>query len=173
MSRVFAAAVIGLAAAASVHLSADSLLVSASSKGLTLAIPPLVWLGGDKNLALAVAGDYGQSDVARQLIARGADVHANADRPLVSAAISGRTDTARVLLEAGADANAAYGTPLMFAAMNGHTETVRLLVEHGANVHELNDEALRSAECHGHVETAKVLREFGAADPRPLPVPFP
>lgn len=82
---------------------------------------------------LAVAG---QTDRARQLIARGAKVNRLGWTPLHYAASKGHADTAKLLLSKGALVNApsAEGrTPLMMAALSGDRDTVQLLLNAGAD----------------------------------------
>ncbi len=89
---------------------------------------------------LHYAAYFGHTDVARYLIAIGADVSAVSmdplrNQPLHAAAGSGHTEIARVLLDAGADVNAEQSgqwTALHGAAQKGHLEVVALLVERGA-----------------------------------------
>jgi ankyrin repeat protein len=90
---------------------------------------------------LGLAIFFGHGELARELIARGADVNAaaeNAQRvaPLHAAAAVYDRETMRLLLERGADPNArqqADFTPLHGAASRGDEEAARLLLAHGAD----------------------------------------
>lgn len=90
---------------------------------------------------LALAIFFGHGELARELIARGADVNAaaeNAQRvaPLHAAAAVCDRETMRLLLERGANPNArqqADVTPLHGAASRGDEEAARLLLAHGAD----------------------------------------
>ncbi|HTH77701.1 MAG TPA: ankyrin repeat domain-containing protein [Ramlibacter sp.] len=78
----------------------------------------------------------GQADIARKLIARGADVNKAGWTPLHYAATSGNVTIIRMLLDENAyiDADSPNGsTPLMMAAMYGTPESVKLLLDSGAD----------------------------------------
>jgi uncharacterized protein len=90
---------------------------------------------------LHYAAFFGQPDVARVLVERGADPNAVADgfdrvTPLHSACAAGDREIAAVLLEHGADPNARESggfTPLHAAAQNGDEELAKLLLARGAD----------------------------------------
>jgi ankyrin repeat protein len=90
---------------------------------------------------LHLAAFFGQTEIVKVLLDRGADFEAltgNAMklRPLHSAAAGGSIDAAKLLLEKGADPNARqHGgfTPLMSAASNGSVELVKALLAKGAD----------------------------------------
>ncbi len=78
----------------------------------------------------------GQADMARKLVARGADVNKTGWTPLHYAATSGNLTIIQMLLDENAyiDAESPNGsTPLMMAAMYGTPDAVRLLLEAGAD----------------------------------------
>ncbi|AZY50886.1 ankyrin repeat domain-containing protein [Bordetella avium] len=82
---------------------------------------------------LAVAG---QTERAKALIARGAQVNRLGWTPLHYAASKGQVDTARLLLNKGALVNAPSSegrTPLMMAAYSGNRDMVQLLLDAGAD----------------------------------------
>jgi ankyrin repeat protein len=102
----------------------------------------LIDAGADVNLAsresmkvspLASASAAGQLEIARLLIARGANVNARAAgdfTPLHESAASGRMEFAKLLLENGADVNARTAdgkTPLDYAREHNRAEMVQLL----------------------------------------------
>jgi ankyrin repeat protein len=102
----------------------------------------LIDAGADVNLAsresmkvspLASASAAGQLEIARVLIARGANVNARAAgdfTPLHESAASGRMEFAKLLLENGADVNARTAdgkTPLDYAREHNRAEMVQLL----------------------------------------------
>lgn len=91
-------------------------------------------------LDLVAAAGLGLTEDARRLLAgaAGEDRH----RALALAAQFGYTEIVRLLLEAGEDPRRfnptgfhAHSTPLHQAAFSGHEQTVRLLVAGGADVH--------------------------------------
>jgi ankyrin repeat protein len=105
----------------------------------------LINAGADVNLAsresmkvtpLASASAARQYEIARVLIARGANVNARAANdftPLHESAASGKVEFAKLLLQNGADANAKTiddKTPLDYAREQNREEMVALLVEY-------------------------------------------
>jgi ankyrin repeat protein len=91
---------------------------------------------------LGLACYFGQYEVARYLVLKGADVNLPSDNgfnvfPLHSAAAGNYTNIARMLIENGAQVNVkqqAGSTPLHSAAQNGNLELLILLLENGADV---------------------------------------
>ena len=86
--------------------------------------------------ALMMAALKGQTDLARRLIARGADVNKTGWSPLHYAATGGHQAMISLLLDAHAyiDAESPNGTtPLMMAAQYGSIAAVRQLLEAGAD----------------------------------------
>lgn len=112
--------------------------------------------------ALHQAAKYGKLDLAKEFIARGADIHNQAELALRVAADYGHTETVKYLVELGSDINACDSIALVQSARNGHTEIVDFLVKHGANIHAENDDALVYAALNGHADIAKILLENGA-----------
>lgn len=90
------------------------------------------------------------------------------DTPLNTAAYFGQVEIARLLLERGADVNANQGvgavTPLHDAAMGGHGAMVRLLVERGADLEardgEFNSTPLQWAKFFKREVAIAVLEEL-------------
>jgi ankyrin repeat protein len=89
---------------------------------------------------LGLACYFGQLEVARYLILKGADVNQPSNNgfhvfPIHSAAAGDYTDIARILIENGAQVNVrqqAGATPLHSAAQNGNLELLIMLLENGA-----------------------------------------
>jgi len=119
--------------------------------------------------ALHLAAFFGQSDAARFLLERGAEVDARGrgwmtGTPLHSAASASHVEILRMLLDAGADPNARQSgawTPLHSAARNGNAECVALLLAHGADPIARNDEGtsvLAMAEEAADEETIALVR---------------
>jgi ankyrin repeat protein len=85
---------------------------------------------------LMMAALKGHAALAKELIARGADVNKPGWAPLHYAATSGQLEIMELLLEnyAFIDAESPNGTtPLMMAAMYGSTAAVKLLLDAGAD----------------------------------------
>jgi len=91
---------------------------------------------------LGLACYFGQLEVARYLVMKGADVNIPSNNgfhvyPIHSAVAGNYTDIARLLVNAGALVNVkqqAGATPLHSAAQNGNTDILILLLENGAEV---------------------------------------
>jgi ankyrin repeat protein len=87
---------------------------------------------------------------------------------LINSSSNGHIEVARLLLARGANVNAATclgDTSLILAASIGHVEIVRLLLENGADAKVVNKEgasALKKAEESGRGATAILLRKYGA-----------
>jgi hypothetical protein len=85
---------------------------------------------------LMMASLRGHEEIARQLIARGADVNKTGWTPLHYAATNGHVQIMQMLLDQSAyiDAESPNGTtPLMMAAMYGTPAAVKLLIDEGAD----------------------------------------
>jgi ankyrin repeat protein len=117
---------------------------------------------------LGLAIFFGHGDLARDLIARGADVNAAAENPqrvapLHAAAAVRDRETMRLLLERGADPNArqqADFTPLHGAASRGDRDMAELLLAHGADPKARSADGKTPADVareHGHATVAEFL----------------
>jgi ankyrin repeat protein len=128
--------------------------------------------------ALGYAAFFGHVELLRELLARGADVHAasrNAMRvqPLHSAAAvqdaANAAELARLLLAAGADPNAQQSggyRPLDEAALNGKLALVELLLAAGADPSLTNDKgetAVQLARSKGHTAVVERLEKAEAS----------
>lgn len=115
---------------------------------------------------LMLASIKGQLALARQLIAKGADVNKPGWAPLHYASTSGHLELMNLLLEHHAYIDAASpneSTPLMMAAMYGTASAVKLLLEAGAdpmlrNVQGLT--ALDFAEKVNRTDSARIIAAF-------------
>jgi ankyrin repeat protein len=112
---------------------------------------------------LGLACYFGQFEVARYLVLKGADVNQPSNNgfnvyPLHSATAGNYTNIARMLVDNGAQINVkqqAGATPLHSAAQNGNLELLILLLENGAEV---------NARMEGGKLPADVAREKGFND---------
>ena len=98
---------------------------------------------------LMMAALKGELDLAKRLIAKGADVNKPGWTPLHYAATSGHLGMIRLLLEEHAfiDAQSPNGTtPLMMAASYGSPEAVKLLVEEGADIAMRNQKQMTAMD---------------------------
>jgi uncharacterized protein len=138
------------------------------------ASPELVnAVAGDGFQPLGLAAFFGQDEVVRLLLMRGAAVDSPSHNlmrvmPLHSAAANRHLEICRMLLENGAPVNATQAddfTPLHEAAQNGQLEMVRLLLDYGAEVNVRKTDSLTPltlAVQYGHVEVVELLKAQGA-----------
>jgi uncharacterized protein len=112
---------------------------------------------------LGLACYFGQFEVARYLVLKGADVNLSSNNgfnvfPIHSAAAGNYTDIVRMLVENGANVNVkqqAGATPLHSAAQNGNLDLLILLLENGAEI---------NARMEGGRLPADMAREKGFAE---------
>jgi ankyrin repeat protein len=112
---------------------------------------------------LGLACYFGQHEIARYLVLKGADVNLPSNNgynvfPVHSAAAGNYTDIVKLLIENGAQVNVkqqAGVTPLHSAAQNGNVEMLILLLENGAEV---------NMRMEGGKLPADLAREKGFAD---------
>lgn len=120
---------------------------------------------------LMFAALSGQTDVARQLIARGADINKPGWTPLHYAATNGHTDIMQMLLDGYAyiDASAPNGsTPLMMAAEYGTIQAVQLLLDAGADAsikNMLGQTALDFARRGSRPDAIELLTKLASKKP--------
>jgi ankyrin repeat protein len=98
---------------------------------------------------LMLASLKGLTDVARRLVAQGADVNKPGWTPLHYAATSGNLEIIRLLLDNHAYIDASSpnaSTPLMMAAMYGTASAAKLLLESGADPTIKNDQGLTALD---------------------------
>jgi ankyrin repeat protein len=115
---------------------------------------------------LMFASLHGMLDLARKLIAKGADVNKTGWAPLHYAATRGHVQVMTLLLDNHAyiDAGSPNGTtPLMMAAFYGTPSAVKLLLEAGADPSIKNDQALTAidfAHRNNRQESADIIAAF-------------
>jgi ankyrin repeat protein len=118
---------------------------------------------------LMMAALKGQLDLARKLVARGADVNKTGWTPLHYAATGGHLEIMNLLLENHAyiDAESPNGTtPLMMAAQYGTPEATRLLLDAGADPrlkNQLGLTAIDFAYRASRKESAELIAAFQRA----------
>ena len=101
-------------------------------------------------------------DELKNLLDRGANIHANDDVALREAAWKGRHEIVKFLVTQGANIHADNDAALRWAAPNGHLEIAKFLLAKGANIHANDDGALREAAFCGDLEAVKFLVTQGA-----------
>ena len=113
--------------------------------------------------ALMLAALKGQLELAKKLVAKGADVNKTGWTPLHYAASNGHVDVIKLLLENHAyiDAESPNGsTPLMMASMYGNAQSVKLLIEEGADPllkNQIGLTALQFAQRANRPDSAELL----------------
>ncbi len=125
---------------------------------------------GENVTPLAYAAGFGQMEVLRFLVARGADVNARDPRGLSALHLTvytGQLQTLRFLLDRGADVRAKgpSGMAPLHWANRGSAEVVRLLIERKAEINARNDygnTSLILAAREGNREVVAALVEAGA-----------
>jgi uncharacterized protein len=119
--------------------------------------------------ALHLASFFGHEEIARLLLAAGADAGAVARnsmrvQPLHSAAATRQLEIARLLIEAGADVNEPQEggfTPLHEAALNDDVELARLLLERGADPARSAEDGRKAADFATERASEQVLAVLG------------
>ncbi|KAF5337545.1 hypothetical protein D9758_016669 [Tetrapyrgos nigripes] len=124
--------------------------------------------GGKYGTPLQAAFHYGNEDIVKLLVEKGADVNP----ALHTAFYQVNKKAVRLLFEQGADVNAQcgeYDTPLLAAIqttpVHGLGDIVRLLLEKGADVNAQSGKygtPLQGASLQGYEEIVKLLLEKGA-----------
>lgn len=162
---------------AAVSTTLEERLIDAVLLGQYLAVSSLLEQGAPVNprdpehgeTALMLASGPKDSDIARFLIEKGADVNLHDNRgwsALMCAAMAGSRDTIRLLIENGADIEAHDindKTALLHAVAFGNVDAIRLLIEHGADIaaHDEDDgTALLFAVATGDIEAVKVVSDY-------------
>jgi ankyrin repeat protein len=117
---------------------------------------------------LGLASYFGNEDVARLLLLKGADPNVSSKNgynvyPIHSAVAANYDMIAKMLIEAGANVNVVQmsgDTPLHSAAQNGNIDLLIVLLEAGANVNAITEYGQTAADKafkNGFGEIAKIL----------------
>jgi ankyrin repeat protein len=116
--------------------------------------------------ALMMAAFRGQLDLARELIARGAQVNRSGWTPLHYAATNGHVAMIEYLLTQKADINAPSPnetTPLMMAAMYGSEDAARALLKAGADPARKNQLGMTAADFARKAERTRLADALARA----------
>ncbi|GJC88106.1 ankyrin repeat and KH domain-containing protein 1 [Colletotrichum liriopes] len=122
-------------------------------------------------VALEIACEKGNQEIARMLLEVGADVNLRGHRgrtPLYGASMNGHLELVRLVLQHEGSLtieNISGLTPLNVASDSGHFEVVKLLLDKGADIAVTDDDGwtpLNSASNNGHLEVVKLLLDKGA-----------
>ncbi len=175
--RLFVSSLAVLASMGWLAAHADELFDSVKAKDVA-GVQAALSNGADVNQAdlsgsaLHLAVGMGNVEVAKALIAAGADLEAKGEpasaHPLHLAAQLNEPAIAALLIDHGAKVDAADGqgrTPLMVAAVNGNLKTAEVLLAKGANP-IARDSSYGAAPIHfaswpGHAEVVKLLVSKG------------
>jgi uncharacterized protein len=160
--------------------AADSPLADAAMRGDKVAVQNLLRQKadvnapqGDGSTALHWAAYRDDQEMARMLIAAGANINARTRlgdlTPLFMAAKNGSASILSLMLDAKADPNTANAngtTPLMLAAASGKSDAVKLLLDRGADVNAKDltngQTSLMFAAALGRADAIRLLASRGA-----------
>lgn len=114
-----------------------------------------------ENWALTWAAERGYLAVVKLLVSKGVNVHTANDCALMWAVVRGHFNVVKFLVSKGADVCAVSNYALILATRNGHVDVVKFLVSEGADVHTKEDYALRLAATNGFLDIVKFLVSKG------------
>ena len=77
---------------------------------------------------------------------------------LMTASEEGKLKLVKELVSKGADIHAANDWALRYASHDGHLDVVKYLVSQGADIYAFDDEALRWASNYGHTKVVNYLK---------------
>lgn len=118
---------------------------------------------------LGIAAHFGQEDIVRSLLAKGADPDFPSQNgynvyPIHAALGAGNNNIVKMLIEAGAEVNVVQSsriTPLHLAAQQGNIDIIILLLENGADISIQTDTGQTPSDLaaeRGFTEIAEILR---------------
>lgn len=115
--------------------------------------------------ALVEASKNGYVDIAKLLIAHGADVNKRA--PIITAAAYGHREIIMLLVRKGARVNAEESgtgrTALMAAARRDHRDIVKFLLDHGAKISIQDNKGRTAYEYCNSAKMRELLAQYGAS----------
>lgn len=117
------------------------------------------------NDALRWATVNGDLEVAKYLVALGADVTAYDNLAVCNSSYFGHLEMVKYLVSQGADVTARKNYALRWASANGDLDVVEYLVSQGADVTACNNHAVHLANEYGHLDVVKFLESKGAVLP--------
>jgi ankyrin repeat protein len=103
------------------YMDVSNLLLQKNTTNLTI------------NYAFKFACQKNHCEIAKLLLANGANIDCFNGEPLKLACYNGRYDIVKLLLERGANFNIGNGEPLKWACQNGHYVIVKLILEKDVN----------------------------------------
>ncbi len=141
-------------------------LIETSSSANAAAAPQEGGAAREKDMDLITAAQRGDTETVKQLLSKGASVHARDEKgrtALIAAAYQNHLKVAELLIKAGADVNVQDNTQqsaYLITTSEGYLELLRLTLQAGADVHRTdsyNGTGLIRAADRGHVEIIKEL----------------
>lgn len=111
---------------------------------------------------LVASAREGDLFMMNEALAKGADIHVNADQPLREAAVTGQYAATQWLIGKGATIGADDNAALKNAAAFGHENIVYLLQNNGADIHADQENALLNAATTGSAPIVSYLANNGA-----------
>lgn len=109
------------------------------------------------NYAVRTAALDGHFEIVKYLNEHGADITARDNWALISAAEKGHLEIVKYLHENGADITAQYNYAIRCAVSDGHLEVVKYLYENGAEI-SMDDSALHLAALRGYTDVVEYLQ---------------
>jgi hypothetical protein len=117
----------------------------------------------DTNVLLIRACWFGEIEIVKEAIKRGADIHCFSEEPLRAACKNSHFNIIRYLVERRADIHVFSDTILLEANIKGNFEIVKYLVEQGMDIHIQEEELLKASCRMGHLELVKFYVEHEAS----------
>jgi hypothetical protein len=114
------------------------------------------------NKLLIIAASHGSINILKHLVAIGAKVNIDTDKPLRLAAQENHLNIVKYLIEnSNIDINSNGVEVLQWAAINGNVRMAKYLVSKGVKIHAENDNAIQYAAEYGNLALVKYFRIIG------------